>query len=118
MGRVTVRYRRGGTCYAHAMHMTECTDVPTPLQAEGDMPLHVASRRGDPDAVQALVDSKADLEALDEVAMWAMQCGAASEKGAMALGKGCTSECSVVCSMAVVVVVVVVIQLIPGQQSM
>ena len=69
MGRVTVRYRRGGKWYAHAMHMTECTDVPTPLQAEGDMPLHVASRRGDPDAVQALVDSKADLEAQDEVTM-------------------------------------------------
>ena len=33
--------------------------------------------------MQVLVDSKADLEALDEVAMWAMQCGAASEKGAM-----------------------------------
>ena len=69
MGRVTVRYRRGGKWYAHAMHMTECTDVPTPLQAAGDMPLHVASRRGDPDAVQALVDSKADLEARDEVTM-------------------------------------------------
>ena len=53
--------------------------------------------------MQVLVDSKADLEALDEVAMWAMQCGAASEKGAMALGKGCTSEGSVVCALALVV---------------
>ena len=75
MGRVTVRYRRGGKWYAHAMHMTECTDVPTPLQAEGDMLLHVASRRGDPDAVQALVDSKADLEARNEVAMLPVQPG-------------------------------------------
>ena len=55
------------------MHLTECTDVPTPLQAEGVMTLHVASRRGDPGAVQALVDSKADLEARDEVTMQRVQ---------------------------------------------
>ena len=77
----------GRTCYAQ---------VPTPLQAEGDMtllfglahghtgvqqvlgdmPLHVASRIGDLGTVQALLDSKADPEAQNEVTMWAVQPGA------------------------------------------
>ena len=51
------------------MHRAECTGVLTPLQAEGNMTLHGASRRGNPGVVQALVDSKADLEARDEVTM-------------------------------------------------
>ena len=47
--------------------MAECTDVPTSLQAEGNTMLHIASRSGDLGVVQALVDSKAELEARNEV---------------------------------------------------
>ena len=57
--------------------------------------LHVASEFGHTGAMQVLVDSKADLEARDQVAMWPVQPGAASEEGAMAEGyftRGCTWE--------------------------
>ena len=52
--------------------MVECADGCT-LWQWYRTPLFVASLAGETDVVQVLVDSKADLEALDEVAMWAMQ---------------------------------------------
>ena len=64
-----IRYVLSASFEARAVHRAECTDVLTPLQAEGSMTLHVASRKGNPGVVQALVDSKADLEARDEVTM-------------------------------------------------
>ena len=64
----------GGVCMWYAcpavlLCMVECTDDDrTPWQCQ-NTPLLVASARNDPDNVQVLVDSKADLEAQDEVAM-------------------------------------------------
>ena len=57
------------------MHVVESTDGPTPVQTQR-APLHTASENGCTDAVQVLVDSKADMEARDEVAMWSVQPGA------------------------------------------
>ena len=81
-------YRACGTC------VVQCTDGCTLWQAQ-NTPLLVASWYENARAVQALVDSKANLEARDEVAMWPVQPGAASEEGAMAEGyftRGCTWE--------------------------
>ena len=64
----------GGVCMWYAcpavlLCMVERADDDcTPWQCQST-PLHIASAHGNLDDVQVLVDSKADLEAQDEVAM-------------------------------------------------
>ena len=54
----------------------QCADGCIPLQEQSTV-LHCAVvNDGCTDAVQVLVDSKADMEARDEVAMWSVQPGA------------------------------------------
>ena len=57
-----------GVWRACGTHVVESTDGPTPVQTQRT-PLHIASENGCTDAVQVLVDSKANMEARDEVAM-------------------------------------------------
>ena len=54
--------------------MEECADACTPWQVQRT-PLHYASKYGNAGAVQVLVDSKANMEAHDELAMWPVQPG-------------------------------------------
>ena len=54
--------------------VTQCTDGRIPLQEQSTV-LQCAAVIGNPGAVQILVDSKADMEAVDEVAMRPAQPG-------------------------------------------
>ena len=57
-----------GVWRACGTRVVESTDGPTLLQKQRTL-LHVASENGNTDAVQVLVESKANMEARDEVAM-------------------------------------------------
>ena len=52
----------------------QCADGCIPLQEQSTV-LHCAAVNDNPDVVQILVDSKADMEAVDEVAMRPVQPG-------------------------------------------
>ena len=59
-----------------------------PLQVAQQTALHVASRCGKADVVQVLVECKANLEAMDEVAVSPVQCVDRLSVGVRVLARG------------------------------
>ena len=57
------------------LRLVQCADARTPWQVQYT-PLTIASVHGHIDVVRVLVDSKADMEARDQVAMWPVHPGA------------------------------------------